>query len=82
MLFFNVSRIKESYIEHRIPQIHPPFQRKLLSDVKKINKSEKLLVPADKSANVNEVEMKTYTDLLESSIQADYKKDKIIQNSK
>ena len=52
----------------------PPFQRKLLSDVKKINKSDKLFVPADKSANVYEVEMKTYTDLLESSIQADYKK--------
>ena len=54
----------------------PPFQRKLLADVKKINNSDKLFVPADKSANVYEVEMKTYTELLESSIQSDYKKDK------
>ena len=54
----------------------PPFQRKLIADARKINKSEKVFVLADKSPNVYEVEIKTYTDLLENSIKAEYKKDK------
>ena len=55
-----------------------PFQAKLISDAKKINNSDKLYVPADKSPNVYQVDMQTYTNLLENSIHAHYKKD---QNS-
>ena len=54
----------------------PPFQRKLIADASKINKSESVFVLADKSPNVYKVATTTYTELLENSIQSEYKKDR------
>lgn len=51
------------------------FQKQLNHDVKKINNSTALLVPADKTNNIYEVDKQTYEKLLNDSITTHYKKD-------
>ena len=51
-----------------------PFQSKLSSDIKKINKSKNLFIKADKSSNVYEVDVETYKKLITENITANYKK--------
>ena len=50
------------------------FQKTLQKDVKEIVKSKKLIVPADKTRNLYEVEYEKYETLLRNNITANYKK--------
>ncbi|MCP3852805.1 MAG: hypothetical protein GY694_21640, partial [Gammaproteobacteria bacterium] len=51
------------------------FQKQLGRDARKINNKETLLVPADKTNNIYEVNKEHYEKLLGDSITAHYKKD-------
>ena len=53
------------------------FQQKLSSDVRSINTSDKLLVPADKSTNLYEMNSADYKRLLSNNITKSYKKSNI-----
>ena len=44
------------------------FQRKLVSDIKKINESNKLLIPADKSRNIYVMQKDDYKKYVRDSV--------------
>lgn len=48
------------------------FQRKLMKDVKNIDKSDKILLPADKTSNIYEVEKNVYKKLLRDNVTSAY----------
>lgn len=50
------------------------FQKKLSTDIDKINIEDTLLVPADKTTNFYKVKPNVYKDLLDKNITKDYKK--------
>ena len=50
------------------------FQQKMNKDVKKIKKETRVLVAGDKSTNFHKMLPKKYTELLEKSVQMEYKK--------
>ena len=62
-----ISKVKFS--KHRTE-----FQQKLQKDIKRINKSKHVLVPADKTTNIYEVPTDQYKKLLFENITKDYKK--------
>jgi hypothetical protein len=49
------------------------FQKELFNDVNKINKSDMLFVPADKTTNFYKMDPKSYNDLLQKNITKTYK---------
>ena len=49
------------------------FQKELFNDVNKINKSNMLFVPADKTANFYKMDPQSYNDLLQKNITKTYK---------
>ena len=49
------------------------FQKQLLQDVKNIKKSDKVLLPADKTSNLYEIDKKDYNKLLINNITSTYK---------
>lgn len=80
----NAPRVKElanfeSDLNHLIANIEysdkkSPFQRQLLSDVTKINKSKNIFVKADKTHNVYEVDKATYDKLMRDNVTSTYVK--------
>ena len=50
------------------------FQKKLARDVKKINKSPHIFVPADKTTNLYKLPVNSYEKLLQDNITSNYKK--------
>ena len=58
----------------RFKKVRNSFQDKLKRDVKKINSSDKVLVFADKSRNVYELEKPEYDKLLRENITKSYRK--------
>ena len=50
------------------------FQEKLNKDVKNIRQETRIHVPGDKSTNFHKMAPQKYTELLEKSIQMEYKK--------
>ena len=55
-------------------KVSNPFQNKLACDVKTINSSPDLFVPADKTTNLYKVEVNNYEKLLQDSITNKYRK--------
>ena len=51
-----------------------PFQRKMKKEIKNLNESDKLLIPADKTSNMYELKPETYNKLLKDNITRAYKK--------
>ena len=51
-----------------------PFQKKLLSDTKKIRNSDKIFVTADKTTNVYQVEKNTYNKMVRDNVTRHYEK--------
>ena len=49
------------------------FQQKLLQDVKKIKKRETILLPADKTSNMYEIDKKDYNKLVRDNVTSEYK---------
>ena len=58
----------------KFKKAHNTFQTELKNDVREIRTNNNLLVPADKSNNFYHVTPTQYNELLEKSIQKDYKK--------
>lgn len=58
----------------KFKQVRNKFQQKLRRDVKKINSSKKVLVFADKTRNVYELDKNQYDKLLRENITKTYKK--------
>ena len=50
------------------------FQKKLDSDIRKINKSDSIFIPADKTNNIYEIGKDSYNKLLHDNISRSYKK--------
>ena len=50
------------------------FQSKLKEDIKRINESEKLIVPADKTQNFYKVSKEDYNKILQENVTKEYKK--------
>ena len=50
------------------------FQKKMKNEIKEINKSDKLLIPADKTSNMYQVRTQTYNKLLKDNTTRAYKK--------
>ena len=63
-------------------KINDTFQNKLTNDLKMINKTKNIIVPADKTTNFYKIPKKEYNNLLLKSIRKEYKKsDKNIVNN-
>ena len=59
----------------KFPTVNCKFQHKLYSDIREnIMKSDKLLVPADKTSNFYKMDTQSYNDLLQKNITTTYKK--------
>eukprot|EP00112_Aurelia_sp_Birch-Aquarium-sp1_P007046 Seg177.1 transcript_id=Seg177.1/GoldUCD/mRNA.D3Y31 product="hypothetical protein" protein_id=Seg177.1/GoldUCD/D3Y31 len=54
-------------------KVNDKFQTTLKNDIKKINDSTKMLIPADKTRNLYEVEKNQYEKLLRDNITKNYK---------
>ena len=65
-----VDMVKSIKFEHR-PNT---FQQKLNKDVKEIRKETRVFVPGDKSTNFHKMPPQKYTELLDKSVQMEYKK--------
>ena len=55
-------------------EIRNPFQERLKQDIKKINASDKVLVFADKTRNINGLDKEQHKKLLRENISKSYKK--------
>ena len=55
-------------------KVSNPFQNKLACDVKTINSSPDLFIPADKTTNLYKIEVNNYEKLLQDSITTKYQK--------
>ena len=65
-----IDMVKNITFEHR-PNT---FQQKLNKDVKEIRKEPRVFVPGDKSTNFHKMLPEKYNELLEKSVQMEYKK--------
>ena len=65
-----INLAKEIKFEYK----HNHFQTKLNKDVKEIKNENRVLVAGDKSTNFHKMAPQKYTELLDKSIQKDYKK--------
>ena len=54
--------------------VNDDFQNKLKSDMKQINKSDKIYVPADKTRSIYKMDKEKYTKLLSDNVTAKYKR--------
>ena len=50
----------------------PPFQKKLLEDVKNIKSRDTILLPADKTSNIYEIDTSSYKKLLRDNVTSEY----------
>ena len=73
--FLNYIKLKNRSGTFLTPcKVSNPFQNKLACDVKTINSSPDLFIPADKMMNLYKIEVNSYEKLLQDSITTKYQK--------